>query len=476
MGNYYLRVEAVNLDNFVYDTNDISTIRGGSFLLLDSVNSLAIDNDFKKLLMKISTGASAGLFQIIGNDPDDVKKRVKDYLDKKTEGHTTFMVDIFDGHDRDFKTVQEQLIAKNRWSQWQQLTIPWGKGWEGSDLPCTLDGVRPGVVVERLPENKFKKVSRSVNFRRGTRKQLRNDIYAHILSGQGDFPYKFTNDLEMLSEDKNQGVLNNKIAFIYIDGNKFGKISDENCTEKTMLQGFDKSVQEDFRKPVLQKLLFHMTDNYASQTADKELRLETLLWGGDEIEWVVPAWKGWEVLRLFYEFDPPPAYDKIPLTHAAGIVFCHHNAPILQIRKLAHRLADIAKLNLTSIPKSRENGDIFHYLVLESFDMLEGSLDPFLKHYYKPVDYKELLLKGQEMQNFSRDMRIVRSDFPRGKVYEIIAALKEKKDVDDIKKRGIQSCPASRQNKLNIAIESLLKGNINRWFVIADLWDFAKEV
>jgi hypothetical protein len=45
-----------------------------------------------------------------------------------------------------------------------------------------------------------------------------------------------------------------------------------------------------------------------------------------------------------------------------------------------------------------------------------------------------------------------------------------------IKKRGIQSCPASRQNKLNIAIESLLKGNINRWFVIADLWDFAKEV
>ena len=108
--------------------------------------------------------------------------------------------------------------------------------------------------------------------------------------------------------------------------------------------------------------------------------------------------------------------------------------------------------------------------------MLEGSLDPFLKHYYKPVDYKELLLKGQEMQIFSKHMKTVRSDFPRGKVYEIIAALKEKKDVDDIKKRGIQSCPASRKEELKVAIESLLKGNINRWFVIADLWDFAKEV
>jgi len=420
MSDYYLRVEAVNLDNFVYDTNDISTIRGGSFLLLDSVNSLAIDNDFKKLLRKISTGASTGLFQIIGDDPEDVKKRVKKYLSNKTDGHTTFVVDTLDGDSRNFKAIQEQLIAKNRWSQWQQLTIPWGKGWEGSDFPCTLDGVRPEMVIEHFIENKPKKVSRSVKFRRDKGKELRNDIYAHIL-GQTSCPYEFTKNLELLSEDRDQGVLNKKIAFIYIDGNKFGRIRDEKCTEERMLQGFDRSVQEDFRKPVLQKLLFHMTDNYASQTADKKLRLETLLWGGDEIEWVVPAWKGWEVLRLFYEFDPPPAYEKIPLTHAAGIVFCHHNAPILQIRKLAHSLADIAKSNLTSIPKSSEHGDIFHYLVLESFDMLEGSLDPFLKHYYKPADYKELLLKGQEMQSFSRHMKTVRSDFPRGKVYEIIA-------------------------------------------------------
>jgi len=339
-----------------------------------------------------------------------------------------------------------------------------------------LDGIRPGLEDEKFPEKGIRKVSSSVNFRRDIGKQLRNDIYASILSGQGDVSYKFTNDLEMLSEDTNQGILNKKIAFIYIDGNKFGRISDEKCTDERMLQGFDRSVQEIFRKPVLQKLLSHMDVNDASQTHDKKLRLETLLWGGDEIEWVVPAWKGWEVLRLFYEFDPLPAYYKTPLTHAAGIVFCHHNAPILQIRKLAHRLANLAKSNLTSIPKSHEQGDIFHYLVLESFDMLEGNLDTFLKDYYKPVDYRKFLLTGQEMQSFSQDMKIVRSGFPRGKVYEIIAALKKRKDIDDIIKRGVSSCPASRKEKLEAAIDSLLKGNINRWFVIADLWDFAKEV
>jgi len=141
MGDYYLRVEAVNLDNFVYDTNDISTIRGGSFLLLDTVNRLESAHDLKGLLEKVSTGASAGLFRIIGNDPDDVKKRVKDYLNKKTEGHATFVVDTIDGTGLNFKTIQEKLLAKNRWSQWQQLTIPWGKGWKGSEAPCFFDGI-----------------------------------------------------------------------------------------------------------------------------------------------------------------------------------------------------------------------------------------------------------------------------------------------------------------------------------------------
>ena len=54
---YYFRVEAVNLYNTIFDTNDISTTRGGSFLLLNAVERL------KELdrLEPISIGASAGL-------------------------------------------------------------------------------------------------------------------------------------------------------------------------------------------------------------------------------------------------------------------------------------------------------------------------------------------------------------------------------------------------------------------------------
>jgi len=40
MTEYYLRVEAVNLDYSVYDTYDVGTIRGGSFMLLNAFEGM----------------------------------------------------------------------------------------------------------------------------------------------------------------------------------------------------------------------------------------------------------------------------------------------------------------------------------------------------------------------------------------------------------------------------------------------------
>ena len=43
MPTFLFRVEAINLDSTVYDTADISTIRGGGFYLLHRVHELAKD-------------------------------------------------------------------------------------------------------------------------------------------------------------------------------------------------------------------------------------------------------------------------------------------------------------------------------------------------------------------------------------------------------------------------------------------------
>ena len=61
MTTYYLRIEAVNLVNFVYDTQDLSTIRGGSMLIREAV-ARRIGQRFPDL-EAVSVGASAGLFR-----------------------------------------------------------------------------------------------------------------------------------------------------------------------------------------------------------------------------------------------------------------------------------------------------------------------------------------------------------------------------------------------------------------------------
>ena len=50
--SFYLRVEAVNLSHFINDTNDLSTIRGGSLLLLEAmekVEGIIKNNSPKKI-------------------------------------------------------------------------------------------------------------------------------------------------------------------------------------------------------------------------------------------------------------------------------------------------------------------------------------------------------------------------------------------------------------------------------------------
>src|SRR5439155_11793265 len=67
MPEYLLRMEGVNLDSFVYDTQDLSTIRGGSLLLLGAARSVAAWPRVKS----ISRGASAALVSFtVTNDAD----------------------------------------------------------------------------------------------------------------------------------------------------------------------------------------------------------------------------------------------------------------------------------------------------------------------------------------------------------------------------------------------------------------------
>ncbi len=481
MSRYYLRVEAVNLAHFVYDTEKIQPLRGGSYLLLDAVHGLERRNFNGVTLKKITTGASIGVlsFDIDEANPevaesimDAVVSEVYQYLARRTGGHATFVVDALKATE-DFVHDIESLAAMNRWRQFQQPTLVLPE--KEASNQCVFDGVRPGTVPAGTP-GEDGLVSDSVFFRMDKGRRLRSTIYRRIL--QKDLSAGFTNDLEDLSSDDSKGNLNSKIAVIYLDGNSFTKIRAKVCTTSGTLESFSNEI-EGYRRDFLDKLVSKAVHERDFRTSSGKIRLEVLLWGGDEVEIVVPAWKGWDVLRLFYDCMKDAKSDPYELTHAGGIVFSSHKAPILQLRKMARELADIAKERLTGEIRDFKHGshDVTHYLVLESFDTLGADMRDFVRRYYN-AHYHELLFTPEIMGNVERVLKLMKSHgFPRNKIFEILYLVRTADDALRLKTRvsGILEQALSEveaQADIRNAIDSVVGENIYRWFFIADLWDY----
>jgi hypothetical protein len=63
----YLLVEAVNIDATVFDTTQISVIRGSSYLLARAIRTIARHPGLGAGLEALSIGGSSGLFRVGGH-------------------------------------------------------------------------------------------------------------------------------------------------------------------------------------------------------------------------------------------------------------------------------------------------------------------------------------------------------------------------------------------------------------------------
>ncbi len=500
MSIYYLRVEAVNLANFVYDTHDISTIRGGSFLLLYAINGLKAK--FEGRLNHVTHAASQGLFWFESDKESTsiIQKDVLQYLNDQTDGHATFVVAIQPDITGDFKQVLEKLEAQIHRQQWQLPTVAIPSSDAKAGTECYLDGWRPGTVKYRVdPSVESASISEATDFRRKEGAKLRHTLFSKILVDENHQGQISAKDLGELSLNPSKGILSGKIAYIYVDGNRFGSIRRQSCQTREDRQGFDRTIQ-DFREEFLRTLLEWAKNDPDFQTRNAEnkfaLRLEVLLWGGDEMILVVPAWVGWKVMDLFYHTCKGLAFKGLPLSHRAAMIFCHHNAPILLIRKLAEDLLTRAKTDLpkaSEIPPadhsllnehktseqpasgaSQSSGDSLHYLVLESFDMLQGKMDDFLRDYYKGINYADLLVSAAEMEGLFDAIRSIQSLAARSKVIKIIKAIQkaDTSERDDLIDQVYKLVSPGDHQRLHAAIQTLTAKNDARWYMVTDLWDY----
>lgn len=509
MPKYYLHAEAFNLNHMVYDTHDISTIRGGSFILLDAVKHLPerLPKDFAGRLKPIATAASKGLFAYEDSGKLDAQRtgmvrEVLHVLHDATGGHATFLVAVKEDIPDDFPLVLNRLEAEVRRQQWRMPTVV-VPPFKATDQECYLDGWRPGM--EPYPLDREFKISAATHFRRQRGRELKHTLFAELFGEVGDEEDLCVKDLGELATDPSKGILSSKIAFIHVDGNSFGRIRSAKCTNPATRKKFDDLIQEcrlSFLDDLRTRAYAEHDFRVRTRTGRDALRLEMLLWGGDEFTLIVPAWKGLEVLERFYRIVDGLEFNGVPMTHRAVVIFCHHNAPILQIRQLAEELLGVTKSNIKArfkaalktdpsfaglsqkdrdlqveLLSNAEYGNAARYLVLESFDMLRGSLNQFLQRYYGRADTSGLLLYGRKLPELRDQLRLICAVAPKGRVIEIAHAIskcdtthaaKLKNDLRD-------SVSPDQRDDMVQAIDALTTGNDAGWYLLADLWDYAEE-
>ena len=402
MGQNYLLVEGVNLDASINDTDQLSIIRGSSFLYKNLVDELS--HTFRDQLTSISTGASAGLFQIA---PTASAAKLAQEISNFCNQHPAYQhLSVLIEHcvADNILQAKQRLQTQLRWRQLNALSQVPDK--QNQRHPFTahtvsqLEGVRiAGEGLTRTLQNSKRALSLSEQQRWQEGVKQKRNYYATIAQDSdpafaeqlNDFGFAAT--LEDLCACQDYSQLNGKMAVIYSDGNGFGQRQFDYLTQAiarcedgvAAQRRFDDNLQQqraDFLTTTLRDFVQEKYPHGLDTNDDGQriIRLETLLWGGDEMLFVLPAWLGFEVLQQFYaKAEQWQLSDGKPLTHATGIIFCKAKTPIRIIRHLAERLANRVKDQC-----SREQS-AWDYMVLESVDYpTHTDLDDYFAKRYTP--------------------------------------------------------------------------------------------
>lgn len=410
MGQFYILVEGVNIYANVFDTSQLSVIRGTSFLYKQVIND--VSDTFSQKLTPISTGASSGLYLVKeGYEANQLVNEISNRLNDPKQDFSLLTIIVETCEAVDLLSAKEQLYTQLRIRQMQSsLIVPDIFNNDALSLPDQLEGHRvAGKNNRRMVQGKQRELSSSVCKRLEHGRKLRQNFYfddvvnkdqdkkrSDLLNTLNDV--SFCDDFEELAGNPNYKKLNNKIAVIYMDGNSFSKkqrllltkLADDQLNAQKL---FDDKIQKG-RDNYLLNVLTKLKDDEnalipSSDSDNKKIRLETLLWGGDEMLFVMPAWLGFDFLHAFFKQTKDWTLDDLDeeekkLTHAAGLVFCSAKTPIRNIRDLAQSIADTIKEVKASPEKlaGREQNS-WGYIILESIDYpTNNCIADFNKKYY----------------------------------------------------------------------------------------------
>lgn len=507
---YVLRVEGVNFDQTVLDTNNLSVLRGGSLALLTAADEVearltAVDASPKaSSVLTLFKGASQAAFkleldstQVEALRADMIRATRGDYSRAAETAavlkHMRVMVDIAEINGDDTGALVRALEtaqAKNRKRQMQELTVPIptvdsSVYVKSGKRPCPVDHVRPigGIMQtepDRWPNHKLDTatqvgVSASVadrvafGMQRGREKRRENffrldiGIPEPIITNHFDELVTFS-DPGASSQKAPPSFLQDlpksvqsKMAVIYADGNGFTDIIRRYSAE--VYKGDSAQALHDFSVQVkkqrehlecqlvdrMKKRVRRAIDpaNPAVSSEDvvsDKLHMETILWGADEMMWVVPAWTAWDFLGDILEITKDwrltdrsgAPLDAFKLTHAIGVLTCDFKTPIQQASALAKNLGDQAKGGMKKYVKEEAERSGHHHPTLANAFQIENleSIDlpkNYLNRHREAVfgvktdtQATVFTMMGDAYFDITKNVKALKRTVPRSQLYRLL--------------------------------------------------------
>jgi len=488
MRSWVIRIEGVNFDVTIGDTNDLSTFRGGSLALLGFAH--AAEEALRSLCTKVElvfSGASLCAFRAESSEPKfatAVRTAVREAFGRygfdaaewrKQKEPLQFLTVVVDAAETRVADAADPAIdadiraaeAFNHARQFRQWTIA---PLPNVDVPAQAkkeadryDGVRPAVVRLRAPRERVLHAtsedmvddrsdqyhaSISVAARCHYGRLARQRFYVDELGKSDDFgdliPFleqvSFTNSIADIVADPPDGLplsLGSKIAVVYADGNGFGSLR-----AKAGIRNFSEQIGM-LRTGLLTSTLcwyrsglthddasfnaFAIRSNPSGAERGKVgLRFETLMWGGDELLFVMPSWLAAPFVQGFLDKTKAwPAICGTQVTHALGVVVAHHKTPIRQLRNIAKVAADLSK-NAAPGMRSTDSVTFEIYESLAPPDTDVGFSAERLRLYGENTEHggqqhsvlaRFLALPGSRFAACAQRMHWWRDEFPRSQIY-----------------------------------------------------------
>lgn len=545
---FLLQVEALNLSSVLSDTRQLSVSRGANLLLRQAIIDLQcalgcdVFSDIEdaelvnppielqpivhelNAIASISTGGSVGLFEVSGTAAaiKAVQTEIVRWLCKHAYyAHFTFAVDI-EEIQGNFALAKERLFARIKFRQFQQWTTPLPT--HNADLTvksCNWDNLRPAnanlhsdIKLDSIKRNigAIPACSESALLRHRYGREQKSHFFNKESGAKVTNPYTW--DLHELAGASPITQLNEKIALLSFDGNKFGSLMNRSNGEKenrsaeqaaeqndksaiATYNEFDqhiKSLRAGFLRCLIEKAAddpdFQTTVMRQGKTIHNAIRMELLQWGGDEFTLVVPAWKGMQVLQLFFDYSRSWKWKSLQLSHSASIVFCHVKTPIRKIQNLAELdmlscVKDYIETN--SICAYSTSANLYNYAVLESVDFPTQSYEEYLyRKFGKQASHMAPLRFQPEKDGETSSWDIRASKFRQirkilpsrqlhrlgiSAVHDDFAAAKERFEAVVPEAALIDSSLGELFSSTEV-VQDDSSTNISRWLHALDLWDY----